>query len=74
MLLDFLPDVKRVNFVCQLVFFLRYIAVQYVIQVHSPERHVNKRTASRAGVRSADPIADNAYLIACAGDVCEAFA
>jgi hypothetical protein len=53
--------------------FLRYIAVQYVIQVHSPERHVNKRTASRVGVWSADAIVD-AYHIACAGDVCEAFA
>jgi len=51
--------------------FLRYVAVEYVIQVHSPERHVNKRTESRVSVRSADAIdaiVTGGYRVACEGD------
>jgi len=49
--------------------FLRYVALEYVIQVHSPERHVNKRAESRVGGRSADAIVADGYPVACEGDV-----
>jgi hypothetical protein len=44
--------------------FLRYVAVEYVIQVHSPERHV-----SNENVWSADAIVADGYRVACEGDV-----
>jgi len=73
MLLDFLPDIKRVNFSMSAI-FLRYVAVEYVIQVHSPERHVNKGTESRVGGQSADAVVADGYPVTCDGDVRAAMA
>jgi len=54
--------------------FLRYVAVEYVIQVHSFERHVNKTSDSRVGGRSTDGIVADEYPVGCEGDVRAAMA